>query len=132
MASIQVERLVGVPAETAWKELRQPEAAPRLFAGVLVEGDMEGDVRRVVFADGLEVRERIVTVDDASRRLVYTVLGGHFEHHSAAMQILPDGEDACRFVWISDFLPDEHAAMVGPLMDAGAEAFGRNVGAASV
>jgi hypothetical protein len=59
------------------------------------------------------------------------VVEGGFSHHSASMQIVPDGEGRCRFVWISDFLPNAAGAMVGPLMEAGAQALKRNLEAAA-
>jgi hypothetical protein len=38
------------------------------------------------------------------------------------MQVLPEGDDRCRLVWITDLLPDEAAATFAPVMRAGAEA----------
>jgi len=40
------------------------------------------------------------------------------------MQIVADGE-RCRFVWVSDFLPDEFAGLVEELMGQGVAAFAR-------
>jgi hypothetical protein len=55
------------------------------------------------------------------------VLGDTFDHHSASMQIVPIDDRTCRFVWISDILPDERSALVGPLMDQGIKALVANV-----
>ncbi len=105
MASLRIERDLAVSFETAWAAWRNVGAAPELFAGVLVDGQWDGRIRTVTFANGMVVRERILDVDDNNRRVAYTVLDEIFEHHSASMQIVPDGEERCRFIWISDFLP---------------------------
>jgi len=130
MASIHNEILVDVPAATAWAALRDVGTAHRLFAGVLTDGQLDGDVRTVTFANGLVLREKIITVDDDSRRVAYAVLDGRFEHHNASMQIFAAGEGRCRFVWITDLLPNERVATVKPLVEQGSEALKRVLEAA--
>jgi hypothetical protein len=127
MASIRREEVVEVPAEKAWMALRDVAMPHRLFAGVLVDGCMQGDVRTVTFADGRVVRERIIDVDEKTKRVAYAVIGGLFEHHSASMQIVPEGAGRCRFVWISDFLPNERMEVVAPLVEQGSRALVHNL-----
>lgn len=127
MASIRREEIVRVPAEQAWAALRDMGAPHRLFAGVLVDCHIDGDVRTVTFANGMVVRERIIDVDEDAKRVVYAVIGDLFEHHSASMQIVPDEEGRCRFVWISDFLPNDRVEMVAPLVEQGSRALVRNL-----
>lgn len=127
MATIRYEQPIAVPAETAWEALRQADHADRLFAPVLVGCTMQGDTRTVTFANGLVVGEQIVTIDDAERRLAYHVLGEMFDHHSASMQILPIDDGNCRFIWIIDFLPEDRAETVQPLVTQGSGALARNI-----
>ncbi len=127
MATVWWEEPVAAPAERAWAALRRVDIAHRLFSPVLVDGAMADGVRTVVFANGRTVRERIIAVDEQRRRIAYTVLGDPFEHHSASMQILPVDQTSCRFVWISDFLPDERAATVRLLVEQGSRALARNI-----
>ena len=127
MSTIWWEEDLEVPAETAWALLRRVDLAHELFAPVLVDGRMEGGIRTVTFANGLVVRERIVDVDEARWRIAYTVLDGLFEHHAASMQIVPVDARTCRFVWITDFLPADKAAMVQPLVEQGSRALARNI-----
>ena len=131
MTSIHREELIHRSAAEAWSMLRHPGDAAALFAPVLTDSSLEGDIRTVTFADGKVVRERIVDLDDQRRRLSYTVLGDMFEHHSASMQIVPVDDLTCRFVWISDLLPDDRAALVGPLMEQGSKALVANIEAAT-
>jgi len=127
MASIHSDVLVNVGAEQAWAALREVGNVARLFADVLVDARLDGDLRTVTFANGSIVRERIIDIDEARRRVAYAVLDEPFAHHNASMQILPEAPSTCRFVWISDFLPGSVAGGVAPLIEAGSQAFKRNV-----
>jgi hypothetical protein len=128
MATIRKDAALALDAESAWRALREFGDADRLFAGVLSGCACDGDVRTVTFVNGLVVRERLVTRDDAARRIVYAVLDGSFTQHSASMEIAPDGQGS-RFIWTSDFLPDEAAEGVLPLVEAGCAALQRNLAA---
>ena len=127
MASIHSEKTVRVPAEKAWAALRDIGNPHRLFSGVLTDAKLDGKVRTVTFANGMVAQERIIDVDDKRRRVAYTVQGEMFEHHSASMEIVPDGPDRCRFIWTTDLLPDERAQMVGPLVEQGSMALVRTL-----
>ncbi|MEL7060983.1 MAG: SRPBCC family protein [Acidobacteriota bacterium] len=121
MASIQKEVSVSVPAALAWDAVREVGAihtrlAPGFVTGTTLENG--GAYRVVTFADGLVLRERIVALDDAERRLVWSVVDGPFEHHNASVQVIDDGL-GCRVVWIADLLPDEAAATVAEIMENG-------------
>lgn len=124
MATIHRDIAIACDPERAWAELREFGAAGRLFSGVLTDCREADGLRTVTFANGLVVQERLVSIDEARRRVAYTVLDGPFTHHSAAMQLV-QGDQGARFVWTSDFLPDAVAADVEPLVDAGCEAIKR-------
>lgn len=128
MASICHETRLDLSAEQAWSALREVGLAPRLFAGVLADGRLDGDVRTVTFAGGMKVRERIIDVSDERRRVAYSAIEGTpMTHHNASMQIVPDGEGRCRFIWTADFLPHDFGEQMLPLVQQGAEALKRNL-----
>ncbi|MFY0562768.1 SRPBCC family protein [Archangium lansingense] len=123
MGTIRKEIVIHAPAEEVWRALRDVgRAHERLTPGVLVDCRMEGAARIVTFANGMVVKERIVTVDDAAMRVTYAVIEGGPAHHNASMQVFAEGPRTSRLVWISDFLPDEFAQVAAPLIEAGAEA----------
>lgn len=126
MTTLYRELMLETDAAHAWRALRNPGDAARAFAGVLVDCTLAGDTRTVTFANGNVAEERIVAIDEARMRVAYTVLGNHFEHHHASMQIVPDAPGRCRLVWISDLLPDAPREWMEPLVDAGCLAFARN------
>jgi len=127
MASIQKEVLLEVTVEQAWAALRDVGHADRLFAGVLVEAKLEGDVRTVTFKNGMVAREQILDIDDERRRVAYAALGAQFTHHSASMQVFAEAGGRSRFVWNSDFLPADLAAHIGPLVEEGCRALKQNL-----
>jgi hypothetical protein len=128
VGSIHHEISLELSAENVWAALRQAGRVHELFAGVLIDGRLEGNIRTVTFADGLTVRERIIDVDDARRRIVYSAFEGTpMTHHNASMQIIEDGDHRCRFVWIADFLPDDFAETMMPLVEQGTKTLKSNI-----
>jgi uncharacterized protein YndB with AHSA1/START domain len=127
MASIHKETAIAAPAEAVWAALRDVGNAHLLFRGVLVDARLDGDGRIVTFADGTVVKERIIAVDDQRRRLAYAAVRDRLVHHSASMQLIAEGPASSRFIWITDVLPDEVAASVGPVIDQGTAAAKRTL-----
>ncbi len=81
-----------------------------------IEGD--GTFRVVTFEDGTVLREQIIDVDDATKRLVWSVVGEPFEHHNASVAVAGDSH-RCRVVWAADLLPNELAKTVEDIMERG-------------
>jgi hypothetical protein len=106
-----------------WEKLRKFEAVHELAKGFVTATEMEpSGARMVTFANGMKVREWLVTRDDGERRLVYAIIDHpKYQHYSASAQVFEDG-DGSRFVWSVDFLPDEMAGLQSTSMDAGAAA----------
>ncbi|WP_410657536.1 SRPBCC family protein [Amycolatopsis sp. lyj-112] len=120
MASITQEILIESSAEKVWEVLGDFDTGPsRMAPGFVVDTRIEADCRVVTFADGTVVRERRVTVDHDSRRIVYSVVGGNVEHDNAVMQVVADGAERCRLVWTRDVLPDDLAAPMTTAMTQG-------------
>jgi len=62
---------------------------------------LEGD-NRVLAMMGMEITERLVSKDDAARRLVYGIVAGApVEHHQATITVHSDG-DGSRVTWLVD------------------------------
>ena len=128
MATVRQEFTVGAAPEAVWDALRDFGALhTRLVPGFVTACTLEeaGQVRRITFANGVELRERLVGIDEEARRLAYTVVGGTATHHHASAQVLVDADGATRFVWITDVLPDAAAVPIGGMMVQGAEAIRR-------
>ncbi|HZY17744.1 MAG TPA: SRPBCC family protein [Ramlibacter sp.] len=124
MATIRKTFDTGLPAARAWDAVRDFGALhTRLVPGFVTACTLEEDgaVRLLTFANGLQVRERRVTCDDAARRLVYTAQGGRATHYNAAVEVA-DAAGGCRVTWTVDLLPDALAGAIDGMMDAGVRA----------
>jgi carbon monoxide dehydrogenase subunit G len=118
MATVRRHFAVAASPEHVWDAIRDVGSVhTRLAPGFVLDTVVDGDVRQVTFANGVVVRERIVTVDEDARRLVYAIEGGSTAHHNASFEVLPDGS-ASRVVWTTDVVPDAAAARFATVMEA--------------
>jgi len=110
-------------ADEVWAKLRKFDAVHELAPGFVTATKMEPSGARIVtFANGTEIREWLISSEDAERRLVYAIKDHPaFTHYSAAAQVFADGEGS-RFVWTVDFQPDTMAGMQDASMEMGAKA----------
>ena len=123
MASIRKEIAVDAPAGQVWDAIRDVGALhTRLARGMVRDTRVEGDSRLVTFANGETVRERIVDIDDRSRRLAYAVVGWRTTHHHASFEVITNGDSRCRVIWVADLLPNDLADLVNGLMEQGSAA----------
>ena len=86
----------------------------------------------MTFANGLVGRELIVTVDDEARRLAYAAVGGRLTHHNASFQVVAEGKERTRLIWIADLLPNDLAPTIDGMMEQGVEAIRRTLNSAAV
>ena len=118
MATNRRELPLDIPADKAWDAVRDfGQVHIKVAPGFLTDVKMDGGYRIVTFFNGLVARERLVTLDDAGKRLVYTIVEGRASHYAAAVQVFPDGAGKCRLVWTIDLLPDELGPAVAGMMD---------------
>jgi carbon monoxide dehydrogenase subunit G len=129
MATLHQAFEVPAAADAAWPLLRDFGGLTRLAPGFVTACTVEdeGRARQVTFSNGMQVRERLVTLDEAARRLVYTVEGGRTTHYNGVVELQPLGPGRCRFSWTVDLLPDALAPAIGQLMQQGAEAMRRGL-----
>lgn len=128
MASIYKEILLEADPQEVWAAVRDVGAVhEKLVPGVVVDVKLDGTARIVTFADGLVVRELIVTLDDSARRFVYASVGGRAAHHNASFQVLPHGDRGTRLVWITDVLPHELATPISRNVEIGSAVIKRTL-----
>jgi hypothetical protein len=133
MAAVHEEFLVEASPELVWAAVREVGAERRVFRGVLTESHRTDDGRVVTFASGAVVREVVVDLDDARRRLAYTAVEGPLgtSHHHSTLQVHPADDGRARVVWVTDVLPHALAEPVAALMRQGAQAMRANLGGAA-
>src|SRR5262245_34908695 len=120
MASIRKELSTTARAEDVWNALRDVGALhTRLVPGFVTDTKLEPGARIVTFANGMVLRELIVTIDEKERRVVWSATGGSLQHHNASAQVLTDNVGGTKVAWIADLLPDEAAPSISTMMDQG-------------
>jgi carbon monoxide dehydrogenase subunit G len=129
--TVRTEIFISADPPEVWSAVRDVfRVHERLVPGMVVSVTGAGDVRTVTFASGAVVKERIVTIDDTDRRLVYAAFGGRATHHMASMQVVAEGSGS-RLVWITDFLPAELRPFIVRNMEEGGTIMKRTLEARS-
>jgi carbon monoxide dehydrogenase subunit G len=122
MASIHKEIPLDASPAAVWDVVRDIGAVHTRFApGFVVDTVMDGEDRIVTFANGFVAREVIVDIDEARRRLAYSVRSERITHHNASFEVLAEGQGS-RLVWIADVLPAAAGETVGAMMEDGIQA----------
>lgn len=124
MATITRSTQIAADPDEIWDAVRDfgglhLRVAPGLVVSTTVELAGPFPVRLVTFASGLTLCERIVAVDDAARRLVWSIDSADVVHHNGALQVDSREPGQTRVTWTADVLPDALAEAFAPLMDAG-------------
>ncbi|HEV2547759.1 MAG TPA: SRPBCC family protein [Stellaceae bacterium] len=120
MASVRKEIVTRAPAHAVWDAIRDIGALhTRLVPGFVIDTKLEGRVRIVTFGNGMVIREPIITIDDAAKRLVWSAEGGITTHYNAAVAVFTAEGGLTRVVWTADFLPDEAAETIAAAIATG-------------
>jgi hypothetical protein len=123
MACIYKEIVVDSRPERVWAAVRDVGAVHlRLVPGYAVDACLDGDFRILTMANGAVVRELILDIDDERRRVAYAVIETPMPlvYHHASFQVLPEGDDRTRLIWITDALPNGLADEIRIRVDRGA------------
>ncbi|HWE65848.1 MAG TPA: SRPBCC family protein [Acidimicrobiales bacterium] len=79
---------------------------------------MEGD-DRIIGMFGMEIRERLLSRDEATRSITYSVVDGvPVESHTATMKVVAEG-DGSKVTWSYNVEPAEMAPIFGDTYQAG-------------
>lgn len=128
MASIRKEVSLALDPDAVWEAFADVgQVHTRLAPGFVTDCQLEEGARLVTFANGVRVRELIVDVDAARRRLAYSVVDGTPSHHHATFEVLAEPSGA-RVIWTADLLPDTAAPLFDAMMSQGMEVMSRRLG----
>ena len=120
MASIRKQIHTAATVDQVWDALRDVGALhTRLVPGFVVDTRLEPGERIVTFGNGMVVREPILDVNDETRRVAWSAIGGPLTHYNASAQVFADTDNQTTVVWIADFLPNEAAGQIDQMMEQG-------------
>jgi len=118
MATLSKQIAIDSGAANVWSAIRDfSQVHTRVAPGFLTKLEMDKGDRILTFFNGLEARERLVTVDDEQCRLVYSVVEGRPTHYNASVQVFPEGDGRSRVIWTIDVLPNELGPTIGGMME---------------
>jgi carbon monoxide dehydrogenase subunit G len=111
MAAGAVDVTVAATPDAVWAKVGDFGGIDTFFPGIesfRVEGD-----DRVIGMFGMEIRERLLSRDEAARTITYSVVDGvPIEKHTATISVEPDG-DGAKVTWAYDVEPAEMAPIFG-------------------
>ncbi len=87
MASLRHERRIAASADVVWDIVRRPESIPNWFPGI-VSCTVDGNVRVIRTATGMEIPEKIMTIDSHSRRFAYRVTAPLYTFHLGVIDVI--------------------------------------------
>lgn len=109
MATIRTEIGIDASPQHIWDVVRDVGAVhTRLLPGRVADTRIQGVDRFLTFPDGHIIRELIISIDDETRRMAYSVVDGarpSLDYHHASFEVRSAGERG-RLIWITDVLPD--------------------------
>ena len=112
MATIRTEIVIDASPQHIWDVVRDVGAVhKRLLPGRVADTRIQGVERFLTFPDGHIIRELIISIDDETRRMAYSVADGarpSLDYHHASFEVRSEGERG-RLIWITDILPDSIA-----------------------
>jgi carbon monoxide dehydrogenase subunit G len=126
MATLHKELILEARPEEVWDAVRDVGALhTRLVPGFVIDTKLEGDEARIVtFANGMVVREPLISIDDARRRLAWSAEGGSTTHYNAVLEVSAAGSGT-RVTWTTDLLPGAMADAIASMQDAALSAMKR-------
>jgi hypothetical protein len=123
MATIRKVVHTSARPDAVWDAVRDLGALhTRLVPGFVTATQLAPGERVVTFANGMVIREPIVSVDETLQRVAWTAVSEGLTHYNSSAEVLARPDGTTTVVWTSDVLPDTAAPLIDQLMTAGQEA----------
>jgi hypothetical protein len=111
VASLRHERRIAASADVVWDVVRRPESIPTWFPGI-VSCTVDGDVRVITTATGVEIPEKIMTIDSTIRRFAYRVTAPLYTFHLGVIDVIEIGQFDSLCVYSTTAEPDTLALLI--------------------
>jgi len=111
MAEGAVDVTVHAAPDAVWAKVGDFGGLREFFPGI-ESFRLEGE-DRIIGMFGMEIRERLLSRDEAARTISYSVVGGvPIERHVATITVAPEG-DGSKVTWAYDVEPAEMVPVFG-------------------
>ncbi len=111
VASLRHERRIAAEADTVWQVVRRPESIPEWFPGI-VSCTVEGNIRVITTAAGLEIPEEILANDDSLRHFAYRITAPQYAFHLGVIDVFAIAPNDSLCVYATTALPDTLALLI--------------------
>jgi carbon monoxide dehydrogenase subunit G len=112
MAAGAVDVTVSAAPDEVWQVVGDFAGVKDFFPGI-DSFRMDGDEDRMIGMFGMEIREHLLTRDEETRTISYSVVGGvPIDSHRATITVEPEGEGS-KVTWAYEVTPDEMAPIFG-------------------
>jgi hypothetical protein len=111
VASLRHERRIAAEADTVWQVVRRPESIPEWFPGI-VSCTVEGNIRVITTAAGLEIPEEILANDDSLRHFAYRITAPQYAFHLGVIDVIAIAPDDTLCMYSTTALPDTLALLI--------------------
>lgn len=112
LGSVRHHRRIRRPAAEVWALVGDPTQLHTWFPGITA-CRVDGDVRVITMASGIEMPEQILVHDHSQRRFQYTITAPIFVFHRGSIDVLDLGDDTCVVVYTTDADPRTMALTIG-------------------
>jgi hypothetical protein len=111
MASLRYERRIAASVDAVWDVVRHPESIPNWFPGI-VSCTVEGNIRTITTAAGLQMPEEILTIDPMIRRFAYRIIAPLYRFHLGVIDVIELGPLDSLCVYSTTAEPDPLALII--------------------
>lgn len=111
VASLRHERRIAATANVVWDIVRRPESIPTWFPGI-VSCTVDGDLRVITTATGMEIPEKIMTIDSTIRRFAYRITAPLYTFHLGVIDVIEIGQFDALCVYSTTAEPDTLALLI--------------------
>ncbi|MGA7835859.1 MAG: SRPBCC family protein [Acidimicrobiales bacterium] len=111
MASLRHERRINAPADVVWNVIARPESIVDWFPGV-VSCTVEGSLRTIRLASGIEMPEELLTIDRLQRRFAYRITAPPYRFHLGVIDVIELTEDESLCIYSTTAEPDALALII--------------------
>ncbi len=111
MASLRHELRIAAAPDEVWAVVSRPESIPEWFPGI-TSCTVDGNVRVIKTAIGLEMPEEILTNDPILRRFAYRITSPVYRFHLGVIDVIELGTNDSLCVYSTTAEPDTLALIV--------------------
>jgi len=111
MASIRYEKRIAADPDTVYAVVSDPLSIPEWFPGI-VKAEMDGNVRTITTASGLQMPELIMANDPILRRFAYRITAPLYKFHLGTIDVIEISANESLCVYSTTAEPDTLALII--------------------